>query len=147
MCIRDSAKAKPVILSRVRVRGGEFLLLRPGCPRANVDVRTARGLVKGSNQGVVPGDGHTVAEPVILGRIRGGEFLLLRPGRTRANEDVRATTTIPSVIIALRSNHGVVPKDGHAVAEKVICGRIRGREYALLRPRTRGRPRNERRDA
>ena len=34
--------------------------------------------------------------------------MLLRPGRTRANEDVRATTTTPSVIIAMRSNHGVV---------------------------------------
>ena len=123
-----------------RIRGGEFLLLRPSRPRANEDVHAARdrAMASCSNHDIVPRDGHTAAEPVICGSIRGREFLLLRPGRPRANEDVRATAITPSVIIAIRPNHGVVPGDGHAAAETVIVRRIRGREFLLLRP---GRPR------
>ena len=70
-----------------------------------------------SNHGVVPRDGHAVAEIVILGRIRGREFLLLRPGRPGASEDVRATRLI---VMSICSNYGVISGDGHAVAEIVI---------------------------
>ncbi len=116
-------------------------MLRPGRPRANEDVRAARVRViaRCSNHGVVPGDGHPGAKTVTCGRIQSGEFLLLRPGRPRANEDVRAATSTPSIIIAMCTNHGVVPGDGHAGAEIVTCSHIRGGEFLLLRP---GRPRS-----
>ena len=114
--------AEPVL--RGRIRSGEFLLLRPGRPRSNEDVRASTItptviIVICSDHGVLPGDGHADAEQVTRGRIRSGEFLLLRPGRPRSNEDVRAATISPSVTIGMCSDHGGVPGDGHSDAELV----------------------------